>query len=301
MGDADNTFRKLVRDSPQPLLRLVFPGHQIEPAGPVDSSVDLTKAPKLTKKLTVDNLFRVREDQRDSLVHVEVERKWLPSIPPRLFNYAASAVVNNRLPVTTIVVLLRPGGKPPEDVGVYRIPGIEGDSFTYRYHVVPLWRLDAREALAKLGLSSAPFCAAMQGADDKFLHTMSRDLMTGRGCAELNELQRSAALDLLLSVVAAKLGQETAQRIFDMDSLRDDPEVQGFFKRWKAEGRAEGKAEGRAEGKAEALLDVLAARSFKVTDELRARIAAESDVALIAAWLKKALTAGTIDDVFRDD
>jgi len=72
-----------------------------------------------------------------------------------------------------VVVLLRPGGSPPTDIGVYRIPGVGGDAFTFRYHVVPLWRLDARQMRAELGLEGAPFCAAMHGADEAFIRARS--------------------------------------------------------------------------------------------------------------------------------
>ncbi|HEU4732896.1 MAG TPA: hypothetical protein VFT22_33610 [Kofleriaceae bacterium] len=49
---------------------------------------------------------------------------------------------------------------------MYRIPGVGGDAFVFRYHVVPLWRLDARRMRRQLGLEGAPFCAAMRGADE---------------------------------------------------------------------------------------------------------------------------------------
>jgi hypothetical protein len=57
-------------------------------------------------------------------------------------------------------------------------------------------------------------------------------------------------------------------------------------------------ATGRAEGRAEAVLDVLDARGFAVSGELRARILACTDAAQLSAWLRKAATAVAIDTVF---
>jgi hypothetical protein len=41
-------------------------------------------------------------------------------------------------------------------------------------------------------------------------------------------------------------------------------------------------------------------RSFRVTPDVRARIAGEPDIARLESWLKAAVTAHTIGDVFRD-
>src|SRR5690606_34500938 len=117
---------------------LAFPRRQIVPLGPLDPSVDRPR------QRTADSLFRVRDGAREAAVHVEIERGWRPELPMRLFEYASAAAVATRLPVWSVVILLRPGGRPPHRGGVLRLPGIGGDAFVFRYHVVPLWRLDAR-------------------------------------------------------------------------------------------------------------------------------------------------------------
>jgi len=137
MGETDVTFRHLLRGLPGPILRLAFPRRRLEPLGTLDPSVDRTR------RLTADNLFRVRNGKTEAAVHVEIEREWRTNISLRLFDYASAAVTATRLPVSSIVVLLRPGGRPPRGTGVYRVPDIGGDAFVFRYHVVPLWRVDA--------------------------------------------------------------------------------------------------------------------------------------------------------------
>jgi hypothetical protein len=64
------------------------------------------------------------------------EREWRTDIPPRLFDYASAAVAATRLPVGSVVVLFQPGGRPRQGTSVYRVPGIDGDTFVFRYHVV---------------------------------------------------------------------------------------------------------------------------------------------------------------------
>jgi hypothetical protein len=283
MGETDVTFRHLLRGLPRPILRLAFPRRRLEPLGPLDSSVDRPR------QRTTDNLFRVRDRTGEAAVHVEIERAWRTDIPPRLFDYASNAVAATRLPVWSVVVLLRPGGCPPRGTGVYRIRGVGGDAFVFRYHVVPLWRLDARRMRTELGLQGAPFCAAMRGADETFVRELADNVRTDR---RLSKRDRQSTMQLLYVVSAAILGSETARRIFHVESIMQDPNVQELISEWEGKGRA---VEARL-----LLHKVLAARSFPVTSGVRARIDGEPDVGRIEAWLETAVTAASIGDVFRD-
>jgi hypothetical protein len=323
MGETDVTFRHLLRDLPRPILRLAFPRNRLVPLGPLDPSVDKPR------KRTSDNLFRVRHGAQEAAVHVEIEREWRTEIPRRLFEYASSAMVATRLPVWSIVVLLRPGGRPPSGVGVYRIPGLRGDVVQFRYQVVSLWRLDAHRMRKQLGSQGAPFWVAMQGADEAFVRTLAEDVQADR---TLTRRDRHGTMQLLYIVSAAILGSETARRIFHVESIIQDPNVQELINEWKDKGRAEGRTEGRAEGRTEGraegrtegraegrtegraegrtegraeearlLLDrVLAARSFAVPQDVRARIDGEPDVARLESWIEAAVTAASLGDVFRD-
>jgi hypothetical protein len=319
MGETDVTFRHLLRGLPWPILRLAFPHRKLEPLGPLDPSVDRPR------QRTADSLFRVRDSTGEAAVHVEIERAWRTDIPPRLFDYASAAVASTRLPVWSILVLLRPGGRPPSGTGVYRIRGVGGDAFVFRYHIVPLWRLDARSMRAELGLEAAPFCVAMRGADELFVQALADEVRTD---SRLAKRDRQSTMQLLYVVSAAILGGDTARRIFHVESIIQDPNVQELINEWKDKGRAEGRAKGLAKGLAEGqakglaegqakglakglakgraaearllLHKVLAARSFRVTPKVRARIEREPEVTRIESWLEAAVTARAIGDVFRD-
>jgi hypothetical protein len=286
MGETDVTFRHLLRGLPRPILRLAFPRRRLEPLGPLDPSVDRPR------QRTADSLFRVRNGAGEAAVHVEIERAWRAELPRRLFEYASAAAVATRLPVWSVVVLLRPGGRPPAGTGVYRIPGIGDDAFVFRYHVVPLWRLDARRMRKQLGLEGAPFCAAMRGADEAFVRELADDVRSDRG---LVKRDRQSAMQLLYVVSAAMLGSDTARRIFHVESIIQDPSVQELIGEWEDKGRAQGRAT-----EARLLLHrVLAARSFPMTSDVRARIEDEPDVTRLESWLEAAVTALSIGDVFR--
>jgi hypothetical protein len=221
------------------------------------------------------------------------------------------------LPISSVVVLLRPGGQPLRGTGTYRVLGIDGDAFVFRYHVLPLWQLDARLMRTELGLAGFPFCVAMSGADEAFVQTLAETVVADH---TLDEGDRESTIKLLYLVSTVILGQDTARRIFHVESIIQDPGLQALIREWQDEGRAEGRDEGRAEGRDEgraegraeglaegqarearsALYRVLAARSLPVTSDVRARIDSESDVERLESWLTTAATAVAISDVFRD-
>jgi len=79
-----------------------------------------------------------------------------------------------------------------------------------------------------------------------------------------------------------------------------------FVERYKEEGRAEGRAEAlaaldrvKAEGEAGMLLRVLAARGFDIPGQVRERVLSCTDLGQLESWGDKAVTAASLDDVFR--
>jgi hypothetical protein len=60
----------------------------------------------------------------------------------------------------------------------------------------------------------------------------------------------------------------------------------------------QGKAEGEAEGEAKALLAFLSARGIEVPDDARARITECTDLDQLDTWIRRAATAGSVDELF---
>jgi hypothetical protein len=152
MGEHDIAFRRLLRDLPEPVLRLVFRRRRLKVLGAADASADRSV------QRTTDNLFRVREGRRESIVHIEIERAWRKSIPMRMFDYASAAHVATGLPVVSVVLLLRRGGRrPPGRCLTYRA-GALGAEIRFRYFVLPLYELDARKMQRRLPPEGWPLC-----------------------------------------------------------------------------------------------------------------------------------------------
>ncbi|WP_048833538.1 hypothetical protein [Nocardia cyriacigeorgica] len=76
-----------------------------------------------------------------------------------------------------------------------------------------------------------------------------------------------------------------------------------FARKYVAEGRAEGRAEAHAEAVAarvDALLTVLEVRWGTIPGDVRARVAASTDLNQLKAWTERAKTANSSDELFAD-
>jgi len=71
-----------------------------------------------------------------------------------------------------------------------------------------------------------------------------------------------------------------------------------FARRYFSQGKAAGEAKGKAAGEAKAVLAVLDARGIDVPARARARIAECSDIDQLDAWVRRAVTADSVHDLF---
>jgi predicted transposase YdaD len=104
---------------------------------------------------------------------------------------------------------------------------------------------------------------------------------------------RAAAGQVLHSVMDAQRAEELMKSYGE--ELIEQGRQQGL-----QQGLQQGREEGRAQERAESVLRILAARGVSVGHEARQRILACTDVALLAHWFERALSATTLSDVLDD-
>jgi hypothetical protein len=89
-----------------------------------------------------------------------------------------------------------------------------------------------------------------------------------------------------------------------MGSFFELPEVQEALRMWEEMTRRKRLIEAYARGRVDevrlAVHTVLAARSLPCSPDVRDRIDQEPKLSVLRSWLKAAVTAGAIGDVFRD-
>ncbi len=68
----------------------------------------------------------------------------------------------------------------------------------------------------------------------------------------------------------------------------------------REEGREVGREEGRVNGEANALLTVLEARGLSIPDHARTRILATTNMDLLERWIRRAVSASSVEELFQD-
>ena len=122
---------------------------------------------------------------------------------------------------------------------------------------------------------------------------------------------RMLALQAIRFAPAARLGSYTRYvRLLVQPSVRQHLEVlmktvfkdafmDGLLDQGRTEGRAQGRAQGSVQTARQMVLELLAMR-FSVPDDIRGRVSACTDTAMLDAWFRRAVNAVSLDEVFTD-
>jgi len=81
---------------------------------------------------------------------------------------------------------------------------------------------------------------------------------------------------------------------------RHHPVVEAVRTEGRVEGRAEGRAEGLAAGIARSIVEILAARGLAVSELQHSWFASERDEERLAAWLRRAVTCASVEELLDD-
>ncbi|MGY2063791.1 hypothetical protein ACW9HQ_53585 [Nocardia gipuzkoensis] len=76
----------------------------------------------------------------------------------------------------------------------------------------------------------------------------------------------------------------------------DERVLSGYYR----EGFVEGEVKGEVKGEVEALMTVFAARGLQLSDELQAKVRACADPKELEVWIRRAVTAESVDEVFAE-
>lgn len=103
---------------------------------------------------------------------------------------------------------------------------------------------------------------------------------------------------LYTDVVLAALPEAARVRLEELMAIGTYEYQSDFARRYYGQGRAEGEAKGRADGEAKALLAFLEARGIDVSAEARVRITECTDSDQLEAWVRRAVSIVSIDELF---
>jgi predicted transposase YdaD len=288
---------------------------QLEPAAwleflgipvPDPGAVQVIDSNLATVTAEADRLVRIG-GKEPRILHVEFLSGRDLAYPEQAHWYHTLVRHRHRLPVWTVLVLLRPAADGPELNGTYQttFPG-RGRNLSFCYDVVRVW-LEPPERLLTAGLTVLPLAPVSNVPPARLsevLRTVAERLRN-EADPELKTTLWSATLILLgldhPKEEVYRLTKEITTMVLGIRGLEASSIYQDIFSKGEAAGEAKGRAQGRAEGRTEedrALLLSLGRDKFGPPDEqLEARIAAIVDQALLQGLLHAMLRVSTWEEL----
>jgi hypothetical protein len=287
---------QIVRDAPSLLLDLLWPEGQGSA-----TALHLTQTEFVDTVLAeyrADALVLLgREDAPEAAAVIEVQ---LDPNALKLFRWPillAGAFARFRCPIDLIVITLDRGvaewARRPLVVGRLRgamnvTPTVIGpDQIPRITDIEQARRSPGLAVLSALAHADDPEAVDIAAAALTAAHDLDSDaaaLYADAIFARLGDLTRTALEQLM----------QTGRYEYQSDFARE------YYAKGRAEGEAKGRAEGEAKGEAKAILQILELQGLTIPDDARQRILGCSDGERLDTWLRRALGAKSLADVFAD-
>ena len=127
----DATLKNLVQNHPEDWLA--------QAGLPFEGQIDVIDADLSTVTTAADKIIRVHAPN-PCLLHVELQADEDEFLDNRVLKYNVLQFVQHKLPVHSLVVLLRSAADDPKLTGTLRCPSpIGGDTLVFHYQVIRVW------------------------------------------------------------------------------------------------------------------------------------------------------------------
>ena len=275
---------------PRDWLRLLC----LETSSPIEEVN--TNLPSVSKD--ADKIFIIKE-QVPWLLHLEMQSSRDPGLPIRILIYNVLAYARHKLPVHSVVILLRPEADFSDLTGRLQYSIKEASGLEMRYQIVRLWELPVA-AFLNGGLGTVPLAplGKVSGEDlpalmDQMDERISRDIK-GKEAGELWAL----AYIILGLRCTSELSKSLIKGI---PHMKESLTYQAIIAEGEAKGEAKDEAKGEAKGKAyearRILILIGTHRMGPPSDLLREQIEHIDSLELLERLAEQALDSKTWDDL----
>lgn len=212
----------------------------------------------LSTSVQADKVFLMsdRAGKMPTIIHLELEAHHRLGIPEDLmrYNVLIAGRHHNKIPVRSILLLLRPIAEASDQTGTYEQSHWDAaDYIRFRYNIVRLWQ-EPFEELLKSGPGLMPLA-----------------MLTDEALADVPEAYRRFEKRLQQPDVTTAIAREVRSAMFFLSGLRDQTqrllelllmkdsilEASTTYQNVILKGKAEGIAEGKVKGKAEGTLELI--------------------------------------------
>uniref|UniRef100_A0A832EKS6 Rpn family recombination-promoting nuclease/putative transposase n=1 Tax=Desulfacinum infernum TaxID=35837 RepID=A0A832EKS6_9BACT len=249
--------------------------------------------------------IRVRvADGRVFIVLLEVQSRWEAHVPLRLLEYDARYRLKTGLSVLPVVMLLTPSGSVVEC--------FEDESIRYRFRVISLAAMDAREVVNLGNPCLMPFVGLMRGGSEIF--QMAEEAIYGSALARSDKADLLTGMALLSGLVDKDLPRRLLERRRDIimesyayelikkegyeEGVRSGIQqgMQQGIQQGMQQGIQQGMQQGTLEATREHILETLEARFMGVPKDIFDALRKIHDPDTLKFLFKKALRADSLDE-----
>jgi predicted transposase YdaD len=279
----DSVFKDLLERDPGGWVHLAL--------GPVEGESRLVDADISTVSGAADKVVLLAGPE-PFVVHFEAFASWDATILARAMNYNALHHRRHRVPVHTVLVVLRPEADHRRLTGEYRVVApVTGQIHLFQYQVLRAWELDLatvlRGSLATLPL--APLADAARSQVPEVLR-----LMETRLAAEASPEERKDLWTDTFVLLGLRYPHESVAQWFrGIPAMRESDTYQAILD----EGRGEGRDEGVVIGARRSLLLVGTLRFGEPDARTRQQIEAETDLTRLEEWLRHTASTESWSDL----
>ena len=241
--DYDQTLKRLFAHAHEGMLALVLPGAQwLGERSPV--------LPAIARQADLVWEVALHSGER-LLLHVELQTNPDQAIGERLAEYGLRLWRAAHLPIHSVVIYLREGGRLPASPFVIE-RGAGEDGLRYRYGVIRLWEEAPERVLALAEPGAWPLAAVMGGEPLATLEAVAARLAE----AALPASERSELTSMVAVLAGLRLPRPLVEEVLRRNPmLRELLGESSVAEIWREEGEARGLAEGEAKGLAKGLAE----------------------------------------------
>ena len=237
----DATLKTLLTASPSDWPRL---------AGFPATKVKIIDADLSTITAATDKVLRLKGPP-PRLMHFEFQAGPDAGLPGRLLVYNALLREKYKLPVYSVIVLLRPQAYLQNISGTFEghYPGLDRPNLVFSYKVLKVWEVPA-STLLQGGIGTLPL-APIGAVSDTELPAVIREMKERLGRPE-NELIAGELWTAVRILMGLRYnGSVINQLLQGVQGMKESVTYREILKEGLAEGRAQGRAEGLAQGMAQ--------------------------------------------------
>ena len=264
----DVATKQLIEADPLAWLRLV---------GLSGSAVEIISADLSTLVADADRILRVSDP--DYLAHLELQSTYKTDMDDRAFMYNAVIYYKHRLPVISVVVLLRKEADGPAITG-----WVQYGTMDFRYTVVRVWELPVQSLLlAPLALLPLAPLSDLSGSDVQSVV----EQMEARIDTEAPIEERGFLWSATLLLLGLKYDAETARQLLKgVQGMKESSTYQALLE------------EGRVEGERKSLLVVGSNRFGAPDSAVQAKLNALNSSEEIERLLARSQQVETWSELF---